>query len=173
VDVPVVAVAVHREGEWPRFAVGSDADLDPEEAATSALAEALQNWMELRSMGADEAADADGAIGRYADFPATAREFVASETAIPAASVGPADPPTGKAELDAVLSRLADADLSTHAARLTTRDVERLGFEAVRVLVPAAQPLFTGESFFGERAREVPAEMGFEFRPDRELHPYP
>ncbi|MFC6730890.1 YcaO-like family protein, partial [Natronoarchaeum mannanilyticum] len=26
VDVPVVAVAVHREGEWPRFAVGSDAD---------------------------------------------------------------------------------------------------------------------------------------------------
>ncbi|WP_135852862.1 YcaO-like family protein [Halorussus salinus] len=173
VDVPVVAVAVHREGEWPRFAVGSDADLDPEEAATSALAEALQNWMELRSMGEDDAADADGAIGRYADFPATAREFVASETAIPAASVGPADPPTGEAELDALLERLADADLSAYAARLTTRDVERLGFEAVRVLVPAAQPLFTGEAFFGERSREVPPELGFEFRPDRDLHPYP
>jgi ribosomal protein S12 methylthiotransferase accessory factor len=173
VDVPVVAVAVHREEEWPRFAVGSDADLDPEAAATSALAEALQNWMELRSMGEDEAADADGAIGRYADFPATAREFVASETAIPAASVGPADPPTGEAELDALLARLGDADLSAYAARLTTRDVERLGFEAVRVLVPAAQPLFTGEAFFGERSREVPPELGFEFRPDRDLHPYP
>ncbi|UPV74673.1 YcaO-like family protein [Halorussus limi] len=188
VDVPVVAVAVHREGEWPQFAVGSDADLDPAAAAASALGEALQNWMELRSMGNDDAADADdqnsssgassaydadGAIGRYADFPAAAREFVATETAIPAASVGPADPPAGGAELDAVLDRLADADLSAYAARLTTRDVERLGFEAVRVLVPAAQPLFTGESFFGERAREVPAELGFEFRPDRDLHPYP
>ena len=173
VDVPVVAVAVHREGEWPRFAVGSDADLDPEAAATSALAEALQNWMELRSMGEEDAADADGAIGRYADFPDTAREFVASETEIPAASVGPADPPTGEAELDGLLERLADADLSAYAARLTTRDVERLGFEAVRVLVPAAQPLFTGEAFFGERSREVPPELGFEFRPDRDLHPYP
>ncbi|WP_128476108.1 YcaO-like family protein [Halorussus pelagicus] len=173
VDVPVVAVAVHREGEWPRFAVGSDADLDPASAATSALAEALQNWMELRSMGEDDAADADGAIGRYADFPETAREFVAAETAIPAGSVGPADAPTGETELDAVLSRLADADLSAYGARLTTRDVERAGFEAVRVVVPEAQPLFTGESFFGERLGEVPPELGFEARLDRELHPYP
>ncbi|WP_137285199.1 YcaO-like family protein [Halorussus salinisoli] len=173
VDVPVVAVAVHRDGEWPRFAVGSDADLDPDAAASSALAEALQNWMELRSMGEDAAADAEGAIGRYADFPEAAREFVTPETTIPGASVGPADPPAGSDELDAVLDRLADADLSAYAARLTTRDVEQLGFEAVRVLVPEAQPLFTGESFFGERARDVPAELGFEFRPDRDLHPYP
>ncbi|NEU56196.1 YcaO-like family protein [Halorussus sp. MSC15.2] len=173
VDVPVVAVAVHRDGEWPRFAVGSDADLDPDAAAGSALAEALQNWMELRSMGEDDAADADGAIGRYADFPEAAREFVATDTAIPSASVGPSDLPAGAAELDAVLDRLVDADLSAYAARLTTRDVEQLEFEAVRVLVPEAQPLFTGETFFGERARRVPAEMGFEFRPDRDLHPYP
>ncbi|WP_276279106.1 YcaO-like family protein [Halorussus caseinilyticus] len=173
VDVPVVAVAVHRDGEWPRFAVGSDADLNPDAAAVSALAEALQNWMELRSMGEDDAADADGAIGRYADFPETAREFVTAETAVPTASVGPADPPTGGTELDAVLARLADADLPAYAARLTTRDVDQLGFEAVRALVPAAQPLFTGEAFFGERAREVPAELGFEFRPDRDHHPYP
>ncbi|NHN59442.1 MULTISPECIES: YcaO-like family protein [Halorussus] len=173
VDVPVVAVAVHREGAWPRFAVGSDADLDPEAAATAALAEALQNWMELRSMGEADAAGADGAIGRYADFPESAREFVDAETAVPAGSVGPADPPAGAAELDAVLDRLADAGLSAYAARLTPRDVERLGFEAVRALVPEAQPLFTGDAFFGERAREVPGELGFEFRPDRDHHPYP
>jgi ribosomal protein S12 methylthiotransferase accessory factor len=173
VDVPVVAVAVHRDGEWPRFAVGSDADLDPDAAAASALAEALQNWMELRSMGEDEAADAEGAIGRYADFPEAAREFVAPETTVPSASVGPADAPSGGTELDAVLSRLAESDCSAYAARLTPRDVAQLGFEAVRVLVPTAQPLFTGEAFFGERAREVPPDLGFEFRPDREHHPYP
>ena len=189
VDVPVVAVAVHRDvpesgksgarrtssdgGEWPKFAVGSDADLDPDAAAAAALAEALQNWTELRSMGRDGAADADGAIGRYADFPDTAREFVAAETKIPSASVGPPTVPEGRDELDAVLERLADADLSAYATRLTPRDVEALGFEAVRVLVPEAQPLFTGESFFGERAGTVPAELGFEFRPDRDHHPYP
>jgi len=173
VDVPVVAVAVHRETEWPKFAVGSDADLDPDAAAASALAEALQNWMELRSMGEDDAVDADGAIGRYADFPDPAREFVDAETAVPSASVGPADPPDGAAELDAVLDRLADADLSAYAARLTPRDVDALGFEAVRAVIPAAQPLFTGDSFFGARARRVPSELGFEFRPDREHHPYP
>ncbi|WP_135806991.1 YcaO-like family protein [Halorussus marinus] len=173
VDVPVVAVAVHRDGAWPRFAVGSDADLDPDAAAASALAEALQNWMELRSMGEADAADEDGAIGRYADFPEAAREFVRTETTVPSASVGPADPPEGLAELDAVLDRLADADLSAYAASTTTRDVERLDFEAVRTLVPEAQPLFTGEPFFGERAREVPAALGFEFRPDRPFHPYP
>ncbi|WP_162224461.1 YcaO-like family protein [Halorussus amylolyticus] len=173
VDVPVVAVAVHREEAWPRFAVGSGADLDPDAAAESALAEAIQNWMELRSMGEDDAADADGAIGRYADFPDPVRAFVSPETTIPSASVGPDESPEGAAELDAVLDRLADADLAAYAARTTTRDVASIGFEAVRVLVPEAQPLFTGDAFFGERSRAVPPELGFEFRPDAEHHPYP
>jgi ribosomal protein S12 methylthiotransferase accessory factor len=173
VDVPVVAVAVHRDGEWPRFAVGSDADLNPDAAAESALAEALQNWMELRSMGEDDAEDADGAIGRYADFPEAARAFVSPETTVPSASVGPDEALSGDAELDAVLARLADENLPAYAALLTPCDVARLGFEAVRVLVPDAQPLFTGDAFFGERAREVPSSLGFEFRPDREQHPYP
>ena len=50
---------------------------------------------------------------------------------------------------------------------------ESLGFEAVRVLVPAAQPLFTGEAYFGDRAREVPGSLGFEPRLEREPHPFP
>ena len=201
VDVPVVAVAVHREAGgddgaieggraaegggvdgrdgdesgsdgWPRFAVGSSANLDAAAAARSALAEALQSWMELRAMGPDGATDAEGAIGRYADFPASTRAFVEPAGRVPAASVGE-EVPGAAAELDALLGRVADAGLDAYAARLTTRDVERLGFEAVRVLVPGAQPLFTGAAFFGERARTVPEELGFEPRLDREHHPYP
>lgn len=172
VDVPVVAVAVHRDGEWPKFAVGSDADLNPDTAATSALAEALQNWMELRSMGHEDAADADGAIGEYADFPETAQEFVAVETEIPSASVGP-DDVSGESELDTVLDKLDASNLDAYAARLTPRDVETVGFEGVRVLLPDAQPLFTGEPFFGERAKTIPTELGFECRLGREPHPYP
>ncbi|TQQ79096.1 YcaO-like family protein [Halonotius roseus] len=172
IDVPVVAAAVHREGEWPRFAVGSGANLDPVAAARSAIAESLQNWMELRSMGPKMAAEQSGAIAEYADLPAAAEAFVDPDSRIPADGLGDPDL-TGEAELRAVCDRLAAVDLDAYAARLTTRDVDALGFEAVRAVVPAAQPLFTGEPYFGERARSVPESMGFEPRLDRSYHPYP
>ena len=173
VDVPVVAAAVHRDGEWPRFAAGSAASLDPTDAARSALAEALQNWMELRAMG-PEAADAEeGAIGEYAADPTPARDFLDADAAVPAERVGPDQPPTGTAELDAVVDRVTDAGLDAYAARTTTQDVASLGFEAVRVVVPSAQPLFQGEPFFGDRIETVPRTLGFEPRPDRAYHPFP
>ncbi|MFB6268857.1 MAG: YcaO-like family protein, partial [Halobacterium sp.] len=170
VDVPVVAVAVHRD-DWPRFAVGSAADLDAAAAARGALCEALQNWMELRAMGPEQASDEDGAIGKYADFPRDVRGFVDPDTTIPVADVGPDDPPTGTDELDAVLDALSAADLDAYAARLTTRDLQSAGFEAVRVLVPHAQPLFVDQPYFGDRARTVPNELGFQPRLDRPFHP--
>ncbi|NHN48452.1 bacteriocin biosynthesis protein SagD [Halostella sp. JP-L12] len=173
VDVPVVSVAVHRDGEWPRFAVGSDADLDPDRAATAALAEAVQNWMELRSMGPEESAEDPSAIARYAEYPPAAEAFVDPGGAVPSERVGPANAPDGEAELDALIDRLGEADLTPYAARLTPRDVAAVDLEAVRVLVPGAQPLFTGDPVFGERARTVPADLGFEPRLDREHHPYP
>ena len=155
VDVPVVAVAVHRE-TWPRLALGTAADIDAHAAARSALAEALQNWMELRRMGPDAAESASGAIGRYAEFPEESRSFVSPDATVPAASVGPDVRPSGREELSAVLERVADADLTAYAASTTTRDLRELGFRAVRVLVPTAQPLFFDESYFGTRARTVP-----------------
>ncbi|EMA32510.1 hypothetical protein C445_10352 [Halobiforma lacisalsi AJ5] len=183
VDVPVVAVAVHRDpaaapvdetaDEWPAFAVGSAAGLDATAAAVAALEEGLQNWMELRNLGPDDADEASGAIGEYAAFPERAQSFVDVERTIPAASVGPDPVPTGADRLEAVVDRVADADLTPYAARLTTRDVSSIGFEAVRVVVPGAQPLFTGEPYFGERARSVPEDLGFEPRLERAFHPYP
>ncbi|WP_323173984.1 YcaO-like family protein [Natrialba sp. PRR66] len=208
IDVPVVAVAVHREpaavgtitrgddggdsggnDAWPAFAVGSAAALDATAAAVSALEEALQNWMELRSLGPEEASEASGAIGDYGTFPETVRSFVDVEQTVPAAGVGPdsgalssgereesegeGEGEGNLAELEAVIERVCDADLTPYAARLTTRDVEAAGFEVVRVVVPGAQPLFTGEPFFGERAQHVPATLGFDTRLDREFHPYP
>ncbi|EMA02055.1 ribosomal protein S12 methylthiotransferase accessory factor [Haloarcula vallismortis] len=172
VDVPVVAVALEQD-EWPRFALGTDADLDPGSAAVGALEEALQNWMELDSMGPEAAMDAQGAIGRYAESPGEAADLTATETAVPLGSLGPDTALSGEAELEAVCDRAADAGLTPHGARLTTRDLEQLGFEAVRAVCPSAQPLFFGDAFFGERAEAVPAELGFEPRLDREHHPFP
>ena len=172
VDVPVVSVAVHRD-EWPRFAIGSAADLDPNAAAVDALSEAIQNWMELRGMGQDAAEDAEGAIGKYATLPPAAEALLDTEGSVPAADVGPENPPSGQDELDAVLERTAAAGQDVYAASVTPRDVSHVGFEAVRVLVPQAQPLFVAEAYFGERARTVPASLGFESRLDREFHPYP
>ncbi|WP_123537563.1 YcaO-like family protein [Halosimplex salinum] len=172
VDVPVVAVAVTRE-EWPKLALGTAAHLDAGRAARNALAEAVQNWVELDGMGRESAADADGAIARYAGRPPVVDEFVDPDQSVPADSVGPESVPGGVEHLDAVLDRVVDAGLAPYAARTTTRDVQRLGFEAVRVVVPGAQPLFFGDPYFGERARTVPADMGFEPALDRDHHPYP
>lgn len=173
VDVPVVAVAVHRTGEWPRFALGTAASLNPSEAARSALAEAIQNWIELRGMGQDDAAGASGAIGEYAAFPEAARSFIDTNGSVPASEVGPDPVPAGDAELDAVTERCAAADLDVYATPLTTPDVASLDFEAVRVLSPGAQPLFFGDSYFGDRARTVPDTLGFEPTLDRDHHPFP
>ena len=71
------------------------------------------------------------------------------------------------------IDAVTDAGLTPYAARVTTRDVAALGFETVRVLVPGAQPLFTDDAVFGERARTVPESLGFEPRLDRRHHPYP
>ncbi|MGM0371604.1 MAG: YcaO-like family protein [Halobacteriota archaeon] len=172
VDVPVVAVAVHRE-EFPRFALGSAADLDAEAAAVDALSEALQNWMELRGLGPDGAEDATGEIGAYARAPGEAASLLEPAETVPAETVGPDEELSGHNELDALLERVEGAGLSVYAAPITPRDVDRLGFTAVRVLSPAAQPLFVDEPVFGERARTVPADLGFEPQLDRAFHPYP
>ena len=123
-------------------------------------------------MGPEMAAKQGGAIAEYADLPAAAEAFVNPDSRIPVEGVG--DPGlTGEAELRAICDRLAAVDLDAYAARLTPRDVDSLGFEAVRAVVPAAQPLFTGDPYFGERARSVPESMGFDSRLDRSYHPYP
>ncbi|MFB6109526.1 MAG: YcaO-like family protein [Halodesulfurarchaeum sp.] len=172
IDVPVVAVAVHRE-EFPRLATGSAADLDAEAAAIDALGEALQNWMELRGLGPERAAEATGKVGTYAREPGAAESLLDPDESVPASAVGPETVPTGRGELDAVLDRVEGAGLGAYAAPITPRDVDRLGFTAVRTLVPGAQPLFVDEPIFGERAETVPAELGFEPRLDRPFHPYP
>ncbi|MEM4780428.1 MAG: YcaO-like family protein [Halalkalicoccus sp.] len=173
VDVPVVACAVHRkDGVWPRFALGSDADLDATAAARSALCEALQNWMELRSMGAQKAGEESGWIGRYASFPEPVRELLDASGAVEASALG-SRPSGSEDELATLVSRVREVGLDAYAAWITPDDVRTLGFEAVRVLVPEAQPLFTREPVFGERAEGVPGTMGFEPRLERDPHPYP
>jgi ribosomal protein S12 methylthiotransferase accessory factor len=174
IDVPVVACAVHREDEsWPRVAAGMAADLDPAAAARDALAEAVQNWLELRGMGRQGATEQQPGVARAAEFPRGVRSFCDPETTVPLGAVGGSAPPEPDEELPALVETLGAAGLDPYAARLTTRDVAALGFEAVRVLVPSAQPLFSGTPYFGERAREVPGTFGCEPRLDRAHHPFP
>ncbi|MFB6162010.1 MAG: YcaO-like family protein [Halococcoides sp.] len=169
IDVPVVAVAVHRE-EWPEFAIASAAALDPVAAARDALREAVQNWMELRRMGR---ADAEGGHARYADRPPAVAELLDPERSVPAAGLGPDPVPTGDDAIDAIADRLDAADLDPFAADLTTADLAAMGFSAVRAVVPGAQPWADANLPFGDRARQVPRSMGFEPRLDRERHPFP
>ncbi len=173
IDIPVVAVCVYRDDDWPRFATGLAAHIDPATAARDGLAEAIQNWMELRRMGPDTAADQSGAIGHYADFPPIAADFVSPDTTIAASTLAPASDLSGPTELTTVIDVVTTAGLDIYAARLTPRDIEQLGFETVRILIPAAQPLFTDTAYFGDRARTIPTDLGFVPQPDRDHHPYP
>ncbi|MFB6137084.1 MAG: YcaO-like family protein [Halobacteriaceae archaeon] len=172
VDVPVVAATVRRES-WPRFAAGSAAGFDPIATASDALAEALQNWMELRALGRDDAAQAGAAVARYAD-DASAAPRLSPDDAVPAERVGPVDPPEDVGEtVDAAVDEASAAGVDLYATRFTTPDLAALGLEAVRVLSPQAQPLFVDDPYFGERARSVPPELGFAPRLDRAYHPFP
>lgn len=174
IDIPVVAVAVHRrDGDWPRFALGVAANLDAERAASAALEEAVQNHMELARMGEQDAERQEPRLAEYARFPEPARALFDAEASVPAAAVGLTAAPEGRAELETVLDRVEAAEMAVYGSRLTTPDIEPLGFEAVRILAPAAQPLFTDRPYFGERASRVPAELGFEPTLDREPHPFP
>jgi len=112
------------------------------------------------------------AIGRHADFPAETRAFFDADATVPAESLGEPEL-SGGDELAAVVDRAEAVGLEPYVARTTTRDLAALGFEAVRVLVPGAQPLFTGDPFFGDRARDVPRSMGFEPDLEKAYHPFP
>lgn len=173
IDVPVVAVAVHREDAWPRFAIGSAAALDTSDAAVRALAEAVQNWIELRDVGPDQADEAEGWIGTYAALPEPAREFIDTTTTVAADQVTVARDAGAEDAVNELLARVEAVDLSTYVAWLTPRDVRELGFEAVRVVVPGAQPLFTTDPYFGDRLEAVPAALGYAPQPNRAPHPFP
>jgi len=169
IDIPVVAVAVHRD-EWPAFAIAAAAALDPVTAARDALREAVQNWMELRRMGR---ADAEGGHARYADRPPVVEALLAPDRSVPAAGLGPDPVPTGEAAVDAIVDRLQAVDIDPIAADLTPPDVAAMDLSAVRAIGPGAQPWADADVPFGERAHDVPRSMGFELRPDRERHPFP
>lgn len=187
IDIPVVTSIVHRRdsnGEpilevpyteddaWPAFAVGSAAGLDPNIAAERALSEATQNWVELREMGPDRA-QSEGNIAEFASFPRQARSLLASGPTVEAGDIGPTIEDGSQAALEHVLDELEQAEMSIYAARTTTRDLEMLGFEACRVLVPDAQPLVQDRRHFTDRLRETPRTLGFQPRLDRGEHPYP
>ncbi len=174
IDIPVVTAAVHRPSKWPKFAVGSCANINPNQAAIGALSEALQNWMELRSMGPEVAKNQPSAIGTYSNFSKEAQSFIECSDSISSndLSISTFSEPSG--ELSSIINHLNSLDLHAYSVKLTPPDIAILGFEAVRILIPEAQPLFFGKSFFGVRARKVPSSLGnFRSRLDRSHHPYP
>ena len=173
VDVPVVAVGIARRDRFPRFAAGSAAHLDPTDAARSALSEAIQNWMELRSMGPDGSQSAGGWIGPYAREPPETPPFHEIDRSIAADRLGPEAVPEGRAAFTSLVDRITAVGMEPIVVQLTPRDVRSIGFEAVRVIVPSAQPLFTNSPYFSERLRSVPQTLGFKPTPDRDPHPFP
>lgn len=187
IDIPVVTSIVHRRDsdgqpvletpftdpdDWPAFAVGSAAAIEPAVAAERSLAEATQNWVELREMGPEEAAE-EGAIGDFASFPRQARLVLETGPTVDARDIAPETGDSPETALEYIREQLRETGLSAYVARTTTRDVAALGFEAVRVIVPDTQPLVHRRAHFTDRLRQVPRSLGFQPRLDQGDHPYP
>ncbi|MDR9444726.1 MAG: YcaO-like family protein [Haloquadratum sp.] len=148
VGVPVCIAAVHRAAGYPRCAFGSAAAVEPEAAARHAVIEATQNWMEIDAMGAETTAETYDGVARYASDPAPAFDALPGPGgAVAIESVLTPGPTT----LDPLIDALADEGLAAVAVSVTTGDLRAMGFEAVRALIPAAQPLFVREPYFGDR----------------------
>ena len=173
IDVPVIGAFVHRDGDFPQFAAGSAAGFDPTQAALDAVREALQNWMELSDMGESQAAQQAPRLAEYARHPTDVDAYLDPAVSLDANGIVDAIPEPGRETLDRLSAELADADLESYVTRLTTRDLRRVGFSAVRVVVPKAQPLLLDTPYFGKRAHEVPGSMGFAPYLDRGPHPFP
>ena len=172
IDLPVVACLAHRD-RWPALALGSAAGLDATQAAIRAAEEALQNWMELDEMGEATATDEAERLAAHARDPTPARTGLAAVGTVDAAAVSQATDAKARERRDRIVELISTAGMTGYAARTTTRDVERLGFEGVRVIVPTAQPLILGEPYFGDRAETVPASLGYSPCLDRSPHPFP
>ena len=172
VDLPVVACLAIRD-RWPQLAVGSAARLDASAAAIRAAEEALQNWMELDEMGETGAMETASRLARHATDPGDALDALAPAGSVNADQLShePIDDPMLRKQQ--LIELLTAAKLTPYAARTTTRDLERLGFEAVRVIIPTAQPLVLGDPYFGDRARSVPDALGYQATLNRSPHPFP
>lgn len=146
--VPVCVAAVHRTSGFPHCAFGSAAAASPTAAAEHAVIEATQNWMELDAMGPQKTADMYDGVAEYATAPGAAFEALPGpEEAVDLEAVltpGPAD-------LESLIDEIAADGLDAVAVSVTTADLRAVGFEVVRAIIPAAQPLFLGEPYFGDR----------------------
>ena len=172
IDLPVVACLVHRD-RWPALALGSAAGLDANRAAIRAAEEALQNWMELEEMGERAATAEAERLAAHARDPTPARTGLAPAGTVDATSVTQERDADARVRRERLVDLVTAAGMTPYAARTTPRDVERLGFEGVRVVVPTAQPLLLGDPYFGDRAEKVPRTLGYEPRLDRSPHPFP
>lgn len=173
IDVPVIAVAVHREEGWPNFAVGSAAHLDPSRAAKDALGEAISHWMALDTLEEPWNANGESGLMRYADFPPDIHDFVESDETVSTEALGPESIPTGMDEYQDVDERVREVGLDPYGVRITTEDIEEIDLEVGTVVVPGLQPRYGKNPIFGDRARAIPADMGNSATLDRILHPYP
>lgn len=169
IDIPAVAVAVHRD-EWPRFAIGVGANLDPIAATREGLLRALARWKRFDALDRDSVRE--NSLGRYADFSSSVQEFITADDRVSAASVRPDEVPEGFDEYLAAVER-ATAVGEPYGVRLTTIDVATLGLEVGAVIVPGTHPYFDGLAAVDGvtyEHRDIPEPRNLDERPP---HPFP
>jgi len=169
----VVAVLVDRHG-LPEVSVAAAAAVDASGAAQSALEEAIQTrryQQHLRARTEERpslSALSPAEVGREERLLAWSERGAAAELSVWTDT----EPTTTPAEIDAETGPLDASDVvptvtdtwDVYTVDVTTRDVAAAGFTVVRVLAPAAQPLYLGGAhryWGGDRLSTVPGDRGY------------
>ncbi|MDS0258208.1 YcaO-like family protein [Haloarcula sp. S1CR25-12] len=169
----VVAVLVDRHG-LPEVSVAAAAAVDASGAAQSALEEAIQTrryQQHLRARTEERpslSALSPAEVGREERLLAWSERGAAAE--LPAWT--DTESTTTPAEIDAETGPLDASDVvptvtdtwDVYTVDVTTRDVAAAGFTVVRVLAPAAQPLYLSGAhryWGGDRLSTVPVDRGY------------
>lgn len=180
--VPTVYGYLHRPGSARSQIVTCATASAPEDAALKVLREAMSGWVALEH--SEETVDAPeamfdvmhGAVYMGSPERAHAFDFIGSSPDERDISDLPRLPDDPELALATVVERLERIGERPVALELTTDEAARVGFRAVRVLVPGLMPLsFVGSAqFLGTpRLYELPRELGLPVRSEGELNPWP
>ncbi len=190
--IPVVFCTAINSGSRPGgLVVGASCHLDPEKAVRKALMEGLHCRVFFSPdfqarLGADgplspaQVNTRDQHVFLYTQpHMVSELDFLTKAPVQQSLSDLPDhfQPDSVVANLEWAVERLASRGLEVLVADLTTPEIRELGYYAVKVLVPQAQPLNFGKMRYlsGPRLYEVPARLGYApgLTNESELNPLP
>lgn len=181
----ILTIILDKTNIGPAVSLGVKSSLDPLDAIRGSIEEAQQTrpWMRkeasqsgLRRISPNEITDfTKRGLYWYASSMSKHLDFLLKSKSVHQGFVSkPLRSMNGR--LRFVLNELNRINLSTYIVDVTQNNVREQGFRVVKSIIPGLQPLYLDERFKyseGERLKEIPKYLGFEYRKHMNPIPHP